>query len=153
MAKMLQSLFLTFACLTIAGATLQGEKGTTTSRRTGSAAGVEILTATNGVDFTAYTKELYASVRKNWFAIMPESIETGQKGKVIVRFRILPDGKLQEKEPTVESASGSEEFRRASIAAITDSSPFKPLPEAFAGPYIDVRFIFLYNLPIAAAKP
>lgn len=34
------------------------------------------------------------------------------------------------------------------MAAIRASSPFEPLPPAFNGPYIELRFIFLYNLPL-----
>jgi hypothetical protein len=40
---------------------------------------------------------------------------------------------------------------RAAVSAIRSSNPFEPLPSAFSGPYIELRFIFLYNLPIEAA--
>ena len=41
---------------------------------------------------------------------------------------------------------------RAAVSAIRTSSPFEPLPPAFSGPYIELRFIFLYNLPIDYAQ-
>ena len=152
--KMLLLFFLAYAYVSVVAATLQDEKGTSVGQRKGSAiiAGVETLTPTDGLDFTDCIKSLHARVRKNWFALMPKSVEVGEKGKVVVRFQILPQGKLQEKNLIVESATGSEELRRASIAAIKASSPFEPLPKAFEGPYIEVRFTFLYNLP-APARP
>ena len=33
----------------------------------------QILTPTGGVDFTLYMKDLVASVKRNWFSVMPES--------------------------------------------------------------------------------
>jgi len=152
--KLLLSFFLMVECAILAAAAFADEKLATASLpRNPTSVGAELLTPTNGVDFTAYVKELFGKVRRNWFAVMPESAQLGEKGKIIVRFQILPDGKLQESELTIESASGKEELRRASIAAIEKSSPFRPLPKAFEGPFIEMRFTFLYNLPVSAAKP
>jgi TonB family protein len=105
------------------------------------------------VDFSTYAKRVSASVKKNWFALMPESARKGEKGKVIVRFRILADGTLPNKQLTVESASGSEPLRRAAIAAIKASAPFEPFPKEFKGPYVEMRYVFVYNLQTSAAMP
>ena len=43
--------------------------------------------------------------------------------------------------------SGKEPLDRAAISSIKSSSPFEPLPPAFSSPYIELRFIFLYNPP------
>jgi len=40
----------------------------------------------------------------------------------------------------------------AAISSIRSTSPFEPLPAAFNGPYVELRFIFLYNLPLDAAQ-
>jgi len=47
--------------------------------------------------------------------------------------------------------SGKEPLDRAAVSAIRSSNPFEPLPPAFSGPYIELRFYFLYNLPLEAA--
>lgn len=132
-------------------ASAQSERGATANHGTASLS-LEILTPTDGVDFTMYSKQLYGRVRKNWFATMPEALVKGEKGRVIVRFRILADGTLADKQLLVESATGSEPLRRAAVAAVKASSPFERYPEALKEPYIDVRSIFLYNLPLSAAK-
>jgi TonB family protein len=109
---------------------------------------LEMLTPTEGVDFSNYLARLLASVKRNWYAIIPESAKLGEKGRVILQFRISRDGNVPFPEPVLVRTSGKEPLDRAAMAAIRASSPFEPLPPAFSGPYIELRFIFLYNLPL-----
>ena len=109
---------------------------------------LEMLTPTEGVDFSNYLARLLASVKRNWYAIIPESAKLGEKGRVILQFRINRDGNVPFPEPVLVRTSGKEPLDRAAMAAIRASSPFEPLPPAFSGPYIELRFIFLYNLPL-----
>jgi outer membrane biosynthesis protein TonB len=44
--------------------------------------------------------------------------------------------------------SGKEPLDRAAVSSIRASNPFPPLPSAFSGPYIELRFGYYYNLPI-----
>ncbi|HVB34438.1 MAG TPA: TonB C-terminal domain-containing protein [Patescibacteria group bacterium] len=111
---------------------------------------VQMLTPTEGVDFTSYIQRLLAVVRRNWYAVMPVSARLGDKGRVMLRFKILRNGVLPSGEPILEMTSGKQPLDRAAAAAITASNPFEPLPQAFTGPYIELRFVFLYNLPINA---
>jgi outer membrane biosynthesis protein TonB len=113
--------------------------------------GYEILTPTEGVDFSDYMKRVVASVRRNWYAVMPESAQLGDRGRVALQFRIMRDGSVPTGEPTRLLGSGKEPLDRAAVSAIRSSNPFEPLPPAFSGPYIELRFYFLYNLPLEAA--
>jgi hypothetical protein len=38
------------------------------------------------------------------------------------------------------------------MSSIHASNPFEPLPSEFHGPYIRLRIVFLYNLPLDYAK-
>src|SRR5580704_10890922 len=58
-------------------------QATTTSQN-----GVQILTPTNGVDFSLYVNSMVQEVRKKWYASMPEAALKGEKGEAIVVFRI-----------------------------------------------------------------
>jgi TonB family protein len=109
---------------------------------------VQLLTPTEGVDFTNYFARMLAAVRRNWYAVIPESARLGEKGKVVIQFHILRNGTVPYPEPYLISSSGQEPLDRAAMAAIAASNPFDQLPPAFTGPYIEVRFIFLYNLPL-----
>jgi TonB family protein len=109
---------------------------------------VEILTPTEGVDFSTYIARVLASVKRNWFSVMPESARLGDKGKVVLQFRILRNGVVPEQEPVMMGSSGKEPLDRAAMSSIRASTPFEPLPSAFSGPYIELRFIFLYNIPV-----
>ena len=109
---------------------------------------VEMLTPTEGVDFTNYLARVLASVKRNWYAVIPESARLGEKGKVMLQFRIMRDGNVPYAEPALVATSGKEPLDRAALSSIRASSPFEPLPPAFSGPFIELRFIFLYNLPL-----
>jgi TonB family protein len=111
---------------------------------------VEMLTPTEGVDFSNYLARVIASVKRNWYSIMPESARLGDRGRVILQFRIMRNGLVPDAEPQLMGPSGKEPLDRAALSSIRASSPFEPLPPAFSGPYIELRFIFLYNLPMTA---
>ena len=111
---------------------------------------IDLLTPTEGVDFTNYIARVLASVKRNWYAVMPESAKLGEQGKVVLQFRILHDGVVPEPEPVLMGSSGKEPLDRAAMSSIRASTPFEPLPSAFSGPYIELRFIFLYNIPLNA---
>jgi TonB family protein len=108
---------------------------------------LEMLTPTEGVDFTSYLARIVASVKRNWLSVMPESARLGEQGRVVLQFRIFRDGLVPDSEPGLMGSSGKEPLDRAAISAIRASSPFPALPPAFSGPYIELRFMFLYNLP------
>jgi len=67
---------------------------------------VQILTPTNGVDFSNYLAGLMATVKRKWYAIIPDAALDGTKGKVILLFNIDRNGALSEG-PDVESKSGT----------------------------------------------
>ena len=113
--------------------------------------GYEILTPTEGVDFSDYMARVVAAVRRNWYAVMPESAMLGDRGRVALQFRIMKNGGVPDGEPVRLIGSGKEPLDRAAVSAIRSSNPFEPLPPAFSGPFIELRFYFLYNLPIEAA--
>jgi hypothetical protein len=48
--------------------------------------------------------------------------------------------------------SGRDPLDLAAISAIKSSNPFEPLPAAFSGPFIALRFTFLYNVSPEAAR-
>jgi TonB family protein len=113
--------------------------------------GYEILTPLEGVDFSDYMARVVNAVRRNWYAVMPESAQLGDRGRVMLQFRIMRDGSVPTGEPNTLMGSGKEPLDRAAVSAIRSSNPFEPLPPKFSGPSIELRFYFLYNLPIEDA--
>ena len=107
---------------------------------------MEMLTPTEGVDFNEYLHRVYIIVKRNWFSVMPESVRLGDKGVVSLQFRIMRNGIVPDGEPVRVSTSGKEPLDRAAVSSIRASSPFEPLPPAFNGPYIELRFTYYYNL-------
>jgi TonB family protein len=113
--------------------------------------GYEILTPTEGVDFSDYMQRMLENVRRNWYAVMPQSALLGDRGRVLLRFKIMANGGVPSDDPSREMGSGKEPLDRAAVSAIRSSNPFEPLPPAFHGPFIEIRIMFLYNLPIEDA--
>jgi TonB family protein len=105
----------------------------------------QLLSDSQGVDFTPYLRIILQNVRRNWMSIMPESVRQGRRGKVVIVFEISRDGTT----PKVVFAeqSGVDSLDRAAVAAISMSNPFPPLPAQFKGSKIAVQFNFAYNMP------
>ncbi len=103
-----------------------------------------ILSDTKGVDFGPYLARVIYNVRKNWYAVIPESARLGEKGRVVIVFEILKDGSVPQ--VRLVGSSGSDPLDRAALASIHASNPFPPLPEEFTGNHLVLEFIYLYNL-------
>lgn len=108
----------------------------------------EILSDTQGVDFTNYIQRLLATLKRNWMAIMPESAMMGDRGLTSTTFKIRPDGSVVPPDPILERTSGKEPLDNAAMSAIHASNPFEPLPSQFHGPYLELRIWFDYNIPL-----
>ena len=106
----------------------------------------QILSDTQGVDFSAYIRRLLATLQRNWEYVMPESVRMGEKGVVFTTFEIFPDGSVRAPDPTLERTSGKDPLDNAAMAAIHASNPFEPLPSQFHGPSLKLRIVFLYNI-------
>lgn len=107
-------------------------------------AGVQILTDTQGVNFDSYLRRIVEIVRRNWYAVMPETVYLGTKGKVVVIFNIESNGSVPGVHPI--ALSGTQSLDQAAVASISASNPFPPLPSEFHGPFITLQFSFYYNL-------
>lgn len=103
---------------------------------------LDVLSDTQGVDFGPYIERLIQNVRENWYHLIPESAEM-KKGKLAIEFAITRDGKLADLR--LVTPSGDTALDRPAWGAITASNPFEPLPSAFTGPYLALRFRFYYN--------
>jgi outer membrane biosynthesis protein TonB len=129
-----------------------GRLGGNTQGNSGLSGAYQILTPTEGVDFSDYMARVLARVRLNWYAVMPESVQLGDRGRVVLEFSIRRDGSVPNEDPQRLLGSGKEPLDRAAVSSIRSSNPFDHLPPAFSGPEIRLRFIFLYNLPLEAAN-
>jgi len=115
-----------------------------------SGAVVELLTPTNGVNFSSYIAKTMATLKKNWMAAMPAAFWAGAKGKTTVEFQIQSDGKIEN--ITLKTSSGTDSLDQAAIQGVRNSSPLDPLPPIFKDPYINLRLSLSYNQATNAAS-
>ena len=110
------------------------------------ASSVELLSDPQGVDFKPYLLKVLAAVRRNWMAVIPESVRYGgRRGKVSIQFSIDRSGSVPKL--VIATPSGAEPLDRAAVAGISASNPFPPLPLEFRGDQIRLQLVFAYNVP------
>lgn len=116
-------------------------------RHSGMAGAVDVLSDTLGVDFGPYLQRVIYDTKRAWYPIIPEEAQPpiNKQGKLAIRFKILPDGSV--KSMTLELPSGDVALDRAAWGGITGASPYPPLPKNFKGPFLELRFYFMYNIP------
>ena len=108
------------------------------------ASSLELLSDARGVDFRPYLLEVLAAVRRNWFAVYPESARMGLRGKVEAQFVIARDGSIPKLVIILHSIPALE---RAAVAGIDASHPFPPFPAEYSGDRIVLKLTFSYNMP------
>lgn len=104
---------------------------------------VQLMSDPQGVDFRPYLIQLLQTVKRNWMAVMPESVKLGRRGKVVIQFAIANDGKVTKL--VYAQNSGSDALDRAAVAGISASNPFPPLPREFHGDRIVLQLNFVYR--------
>lgn len=106
---------------------------------------VELLSDPRGVDFRPYLTQILAVVRRNWFAVIPESARLGMsRGRTLIQFSVARNGSVPKL--VIAKPSGTPPLDRAAVAGISASNPFPPLPGEFGGNTIRLQFTFQYNI-------
>jgi len=113
----------------------------------GNQGAVDVLSDTMGVNFGPYIQRVIYDTKKAWYPIIPEVARPplNKQGKVGIRFKILPDGSVAPGSMHLDGPSGDVSLDKAAWASITYAG-YPPLPKDFKGPYLELRFIFLYNI-------
>lgn len=106
---------------------------------------LELKSDPMGVDFRPYLTQILATIRRNWYAVMPESVKLGRHGKVGLLFAITKSGNVSK--VTWAFQSGADALDKAAVAAISASNPFPPLPAEFKGDRVVLQLNFAYNVP------
>lgn len=108
--------------------------------------GVQVLSDTQGVDFTNWLIRWHAETERTWDPLIPDEVNPpiSKQGVVVIRFKVLPNGQLMPGSVQIEGRSGDTALDRAAWGALTGSS-YGPLPRDFHGPYLELRAMFMYN--------
>jgi hypothetical protein len=109
--------------------------------------GVQVLSDTQGVDFNSWLLRWHRETERTWDPLIPDEVNPPiyKKGAVVIRFKVLPNGRIMDGSMTLEGRSGDTGLDRAAWGALTGSN-YPPLPREFHGPYLELRAMFLYNM-------
>jgi hypothetical protein len=130
------------------GSQSAGNEGGGLSMHPGAGAGgLQILSDTQGVDFNSWIHRWYYETKRTWDPLIPDEVNAPilKRGAVMIRFKVLPNGRLMEGSLVLEGRSGDVALDRAAWGALTGSN-YPPLPHEFHGPYLELRAEFLYNM-------
>ena len=110
----------------------------------GAGGGVQVLSDTQGVDFSAWLSRWHYVTERTWDPLIPDEVNPpiSKQGVVVIRFKVLPNGQVTEM--TLEGRSGDSGLDRAAWGAIKGSS-YPPLPREFHGPFLELQATFMYN--------
>ena len=108
--------------------------------------GLQMLTDNEGIDFRDYLERIRLIVQRNWYAVMPASVQLGDQGVVSLQFSIMQNGAVPDSDPVQVFSSGKEPLDRAAFSSIRSSNPFPPLPAGFKANHIELRFTYFYNI-------
>ena len=111
------------------------------------AGGLQVLSDTQGVDFNDWIQHWRRETMRTWDPLIPDEVNAPlyKSGMVAIRFKVLPNGRLQEGSLVLEGRSGDTALDRAAWGALTGSN-YPQLPRDFHGPYLELRAFFLYNM-------
>ena len=109
--------------------------------------GVQVLSDTQGVDFSSWLLRWHRETERTWDPLIPDEVNPPilKKGAVVIRFKVLPNGRIMDGSMVLEGRSGDTGLDRAAWGALTGSN-YPTLPHEFHGPYLELRAIFLYNM-------
>jgi hypothetical protein len=113
----------------------------------GAGGGVQVLSDTQGVDFNPWLRRWYFETEHTWDPLIPDEVNPPilKQGQCMIRFRVLPNGRIMEGSMVLEGRSGDTALDRAAWGALTGSN-YPPLPREFHGPYLELRAVFMYNV-------
>ena len=117
-------------------------KGAAGNRKGASSTPDPLSFDTKGYEWGPYAAEMIRKIKRNWE--IPKLAHYGLKGRLVVRFFILKDGRVEGLRLLV--SSGIPPYDNASMQAIRNSSPFRPLPADLPNVREGVTITFLYNI-------
>jgi protein TonB len=121
------------------GGQLDISGGFSTGQGTGS---VDIGDGAFGQQHSTYVRAMTQRISQNWFQSMVNlAVPSGRR--VTLTFDILRDGRIQN--TRIVESSGDSTLDTSAERAIQRSSPLQPLPLAFRGNQVSVRFWFEFQ--------
>jgi hypothetical protein len=99
------------------------------------------------VDFNSWIQHWHHETLRTWDPLIPDEVNPPilKSGQLMIRFKVLPNGRLMDGSLILETRSGDVALDRAAWGALTGSN-YPPLPRDFHGPFLELRALFMYNM-------
>jgi TonB family protein len=105
----------------------------------------QVVSKARANDLRAYPDRVLAAIRKKWYPLIPQAAPGSDPGPGItmVEFSIQKDGPIDKVK--VVRSSGNDARDAAARNAISAAAPFPPLPAAYSGKVLNLRYHFGYD--------
>ena len=112
---------------------------------TGGISPTEILSDTQGVNFTPYLHKILRTIYDRWLSLLPDDARPPKRlsGETLIRFTILPSGVISSMH--LDGSGHEDSLDRAAWSAITGLGTLPALPAEFHGPNLELRIHFKVN--------
>jgi hypothetical protein len=95
-----------------------------------------------------YMANVRAAIDKKWMKNMPRAVrDLEDKGLVRVEFKLEAAGTVAEDGLRFRTVFADDVLMEKALRAVRDAGPFPAFPSDFQEPFINLRVLFLYNLP------
>jgi hypothetical protein len=116
-----------------------------TAKGANAAGGVDVLSDTQGVDFTPWLERMHGEILHNWLPLLPSETEPPlmKRGETFIIVTILPDGTVGDMK--LDGSTHDQEIDKAAWDSILSEGQFQALPKEFHGPNLILRFHYVVN--------
>ena len=105
--------------------------------------GVEILSDTQGVDFSSWLRAFKRGTYAAWLPLLPEEIRPplSKEGKTWILLTVLPDGSIGDIK--LEASTHDDALNRAAWGSLTSQGKLPALPRDFHGSNLVLRVVYI----------
>ena len=106
---------------------------------------VQVLSDTQGVDFSAYLRRMHDDLLRNWLPLLPEETAPpiSKKGETYIVLTLLPDGTIDNIK--LDGSTGDRPIDKSAWGSILSEGKFPPMPAQFHGPNLVMRLHYVVN--------
>lgn len=107
--------------------------------------GIDVLSDTEGVDFSAYFRRMHTDIMNNWGPLLPVETQPPlmKNGETFIIVKIMADGTIGDMK--LDYSTHDDAINKSAWGSIISEGQFPPLPKQFHGPYLILRLKYYVN--------
>jgi hypothetical protein len=127
------------------GGASEGRGGISAPNGAHGGGGAQILSDTQGVDFSQWQARMSRDIMRNWGPLLPEEAAPplSKRGETYIILTVLADGTIGDMK--LEASSHDVAIDKSAWGSILSEGKFQALPSQFHGPSVTLRLHYTVN--------